>query len=78
MSEDAETLRAQLAAVTAERDALKAQADPARRVWTTREISGMDHQTYLSYEREVLAALREGRVRRDDAPQAAPDRVPAR
>jgi len=78
MSEDTEALRVQLAAVTAERDALRARCDPARRVWTTSEISGMDHETYVAHERDVLAALREGRVRRDDAPRADPDWVPAR
>lgn len=70
MIDDSAALRARLAAVTAERDALLAQRDPARRVWTTGEISGMGHEAYLANEREVLAALREERVRRDDAPQA--------
>jgi hypothetical protein len=68
-----EALRAQNHAFLAENDALRAQIDPAKRTWTASEISAMDHRTYLDHEREVLAALREGRVRRDDAAAAGHD-----
>lgn len=71
MTDDSAALRARLAAVTAERDALLAQSDPARRVWTTGEIAGMDHEAFLAHEREVLAALREGRIVRDQDRTAA-------
>ncbi len=65
-------LKAEIEALRAENAALKAQNDPAKRVWTASEISAMDHQAYLDHERDVLAALREGRVRRDDVLPTAP------
>ena len=76
VSDDA--LKAEIDALRAENEALRAQNDPARRVWTASEIAAMDHETYVAHERDVLAALREGRVRRDDVPRADPGWVPAR
>jgi hypothetical protein len=73
-----DALRAEIDALRAENEALRAQSDPARRVWTASELGSMGHEEYVAHEREVLAALREGRVRRDDAPRADPDGVPPR
>jgi hypothetical protein len=77
MTDDAEAMRARIAALEAENDRLREQVDPTTRTWTVAEISAMDHEEYAANERQILAALREGRVCRDDA-GPADERGPGR
>lgn len=65
MTHDREAMRARIAELETENDRLRAQIDASTRTWTVAEISAMDREAYLEHEREVLAALREGRVRHD-------------
>ncbi len=69
--QDPAQLAADLAAARAELGLLRARTDPRTKVWTSTELGNMDHADYVEHEREIMHALREGRVVRDDLPAPA-------
>jgi hypothetical protein len=71
MTDDPAAVIAENARLRAELEAMRAQADPARRMYRASEIG--DHDFYRANEAEILRALRDGRVVRDDVPAPADD-----